>query len=90
MNTGTQLSMTLDWVSPKAFPRMPSWNTATSTPKAAPWRAVERDRLDRDHERMEYDEQEQERKAEHEPEHERDGIEVGLRHIQGAAAFPVT
>ena len=26
---GTQLSMTGDWASPNAWPRIPSWNTAT-------------------------------------------------------------
>ena len=35
MKIGTQLSMTLDWASPSAWPRKPSWNTATMTPYAA-------------------------------------------------------
>ena len=80
---GTQLSITVDWASPKAWPRIPSWNTATMTPNAAAVDSrLSSDRLDRDHQRVEDDQQQQERQAEDEREHERDRVEVDLRDVE--------
>jgi endonuclease I len=47
------------------------WNSATSTPYAAPTLRVQDDRLIVDHQRAERHEQQEERRAEHEGEHDR-------------------